>query len=114
VLLSLSAASGQGSVAALAPPTPVRRCSTPLSPVSPPPHISMSRKPQRPSAPAGKKGGDDERADSLQAVVRVSRGHAASAADCLGHQILADSYETRFNPFTLERPRVWLPSPCGL
>ncbi|KAI9787601.1 MAG: hypothetical protein M1839_000132 [Geoglossum umbratile] len=51
----------------------------------------MSRKPQKPTAPAGKKGAGDEREDSLQAV------------------ILADSYETRFNPFTLERPRCLLP-----
>ncbi|KAI9868336.1 MAG: hypothetical protein M1813_005779 [Trichoglossum hirsutum] len=51
----------------------------------------MNRKPQKQNASAGKRAGDDEREDSLQAV------------------ILADSYETRFNPFTLERPRCLLP-----
>ncbi|KAH0538524.1 hypothetical protein FGG08_004911 [Glutinoglossum americanum] len=51
----------------------------------------MSRKPQKSNISTGKKGGEDEREDSLQAV------------------ILADSYETRFNPFTLERPRCLLP-----
>jgi len=37
------------------------------------------------------KAGEEEREEPLQAVV------------------LADSYETRFNPFTLERPRCLLP-----
>ncbi|WPH00088.1 E3 ubiquitin-protein ligase dbl4 [Acrodontium crateriforme] len=43
------------------------------------------------NAHKGKNGADDEREEPLQAV------------------ILADSFETRFNPFTLERPRCLLP-----
>ncbi|RQM08335.1 hypothetical protein DH86_00003832, partial [Scytalidium sp. 3C] len=42
------------------------------------------------ATPAGKKA-EDEREESFQAV------------------ILADSFETRFNPFTLEKPRCLLP-----
>ncbi|KAI9745965.1 MAG: hypothetical protein M1818_000646 [Claussenomyces sp. TS43310] len=42
-------------------------------------------------AAGGKKGIEEEREESLQAVV------------------LADSFETRFNPFTLEKPRCLLP-----
>ncbi|SLM37016.1 translation initiation factor eif-2b epsilon [Lasallia pustulata] len=48
--------------------------------------------PRHPKGGSGKqKPQDDNREDSLQAVV------------------LADSFETRFNPFTLERPRCLLP-----
>ncbi|KAI9820860.1 MAG: hypothetical protein M1832_003493 [Thelocarpon impressellum] len=51
----------------------------------------MSRKGQKAAAAGNKKRGEDEREESLQAIV------------------LADSFETRFNPFTLERPRCLLP-----
>jgi translation initiation factor eIF-2B subunit epsilon len=50
---------------------------------------------------------EEERDEPLQAVVR-----AANARLCIlvqiakVLQILADPFETRFNPFTLERPRV--------
>ena len=48
----------------------------------------MPPKNKKPVGPEKGKQGEDEREDPLQAV------------------ILADSFETRFIPFTLERPRV--------
>jgi hypothetical protein len=62
--------------------------------------------------PKGKKGqdkgksGEEERDEPLQAVVSSA---SASAAIELTFQILADPFETRFSPFTLERPRVCTP-----
>ncbi len=69
-------------------------------------------------APAGKgkqvtakKGGEDEREETLQAVVRKIK-HVQSicptARLLMVSQVLADSFETRFNPFALEKPRVCL------
>ncbi|KAI9847218.1 MAG: hypothetical protein M1838_000978 [Thelocarpon superellum] len=51
----------------------------------------MSRKAHKAPAAGQKKKAEDDREDALQAVV------------------LADSFETRFRPFTLERPRCLLP-----
>jgi translation initiation factor eIF-2B subunit epsilon len=65
-------------------------------------------------APKGKKGAaagkkvEDEREETLQAVVRISiRNLVLQPQEMLNlAQVLADSFETRFNPFTLETPRV--------
>lgn len=62
---------------------------------------TMSRKP--PQKPA-QKGQDEDREDKLQAVVGSLFRSSIYLADRI--QVLADSFETRFNPFTLERPRV--------
>lgn len=52
----------------------------------------MPPKSNKKAGGASKKGGEDEKAEEiLQAVV------------------LADSYETRFNPFTIEHPRCLIP-----
>lgn len=64
----------------------------------------------------------DERREPLQAVVCVARSPLAclsfgapySRCDSVGHaltipeheQVLADCFETRFEPFTAEKPRV--------
>lgn len=52
---------------------------------------------------------DEEREETLQAVVwfrSLENTRRAVLTNCL--QILADSFETRFSPFTLETPRVSL------
>ncbi|OWP04533.1 hypothetical protein B2J93_1392 [Marssonina coronariae] len=70
------------------------------------------------AAPKGKRAAgpgkkvEDDREETLQAVVRdsppvVQLREASLKAD--GEQVLADSFETRFNPFTLETPRCLLP-----
>lgn len=51
---------------------------------------------------------EDKREDSLQAVVRTCTLYCAKAFEPT-EQVLADSFETRFKPFTLERPRVSAP-----
>ena len=50
---------------------------------------------------------DEQREDSLQAVVSGTTG-LWLIAHIDTTQVLADSFETRFKPFTLERPRVRL------
>jgi translation initiation factor eIF-2B subunit epsilon len=65
-------------------------------------------------APKGKKGAaagkkaEEEREETLQAVVWASSLHRmCQSGEILNlTQVLADSFETRFNPFTLETPRV--------
>lgn len=51
------------------------------------------------------KGQEDQREQNLQAVVDSERLFDL-IVDILLMQVLADSFETRFTPFTLERPRV--------
>lgn len=56
---------------------------------------------------APKAGADDKREDVLQAVVSLSSPRAPlPTMRLLVPQVLADSFQDRFLPFTLERPRV--------
>lgn len=54
---------------------------------------------------AGGKKSENDREDTLQAVVCAS-SITPEKKSTNSRQILADSFETRFNPFTLETPRV--------
>ncbi len=55
---------------------------------------------------AGGKHAEDEREETLQAVVRTASLNMIYQEMLIFAQVLADSFETRFNPFTLETPRV--------
>ncbi|KAL9609155.1 MAG: hypothetical protein Q9167_006050 [Letrouitia subvulpina] len=52
---------------------------------------------------------EEKREESLQAVVSRTTICLVNIASYQHAQVLADSYETRFTPFTLERPRCLLP-----
>ena len=71
----------------------------------------MSRKGAKPGAANNKKGVEEEREDSLQAVVGDKlplRSRFGIFASLTSYKVVADSFERRFSPFTKERPRVGL------
>ena len=49
---------------------------------------------------------EEERDETLQAVVSLQETLTRVHIINMPGQVLADSYERRFTPFTLERPRV--------
>jgi hypothetical protein len=74
----------------------------------------MAPKDKKSKGAAGGKSGDEERDEPLQAVVclpsplalRIYALQSRISNRTVVLQILADPFETRFSPFTLERPRV--------
>jgi len=62
--------------------------------------------PKKKAAQADKGRVEEEVEEPLQAVVCSLSYTVQAYADTHKAQILADSFETRFSPFTLERPRV--------
>jgi len=66
----------------------------------------MAPKSQKRNSSNKQKPQDEEREDSLQAVVGFVLARLEKTTHTTVAQILADSYETKFRPFTLERPRV--------
>lgn len=70
---------------------------------------TMGPKSKKGAANDRQRSAEEEVEDPLQAVVSAAAERNLCCVILSSPQILADPFETRFNPFTLERPRVLLP-----